>query len=131
MFSANHTEGCIIMEFGERLKALREEKDLTRDALAGKLNVSYSAVSKYETNVRFPDKGTLIDLAAFFDVSLDYLLCRSDIRETAEKILNDSKKQFLVSSPQKKYSTDEDLSPEAIEEIEKFKEFVQHKYRKK
>ncbi|HYE82394.1 MAG TPA: helix-turn-helix transcriptional regulator [Clostridia bacterium] len=119
------------MEFGERLKNLREEKNLTRDALANRLNVSYSAVSKYETNVRFPDKGTLIDLAVFFDVSLDYLLCRTDIRETAEKILNDSKKQFLVSSPQKKYSTDEDLSPEAIEEIEKFKEFVQHKYSKK
>lgn len=119
------------MEFGERLKALREEKNLTRDALAGKLIVSYSTVSKYETNVRFPDKKTLINLADFFDVSLDYLLCRSEIRDTAEKILNDSKKQFLVSSPQNAYRADEDLSPEAIEEIEKFKEFVQHKYSKK
>jgi len=119
------------MDFGERLRTLREEKNLTRADLANKLIVSYSAVSKYETNVRFPDKGTLINLADFFDVSVDYLLCRSDIRKTAEKILNDSKKQFLVSSPQNKYKADEDLSPEAIEEIEKFKEFVQHKYGKK
>lgn len=119
------------MEFGERLKALREERNLTRDALAAKLVVSYSTVSKYETNVRFPDKETLIDLADFFDVSLDYLLCRSDIRETAEKVLNDSKKQFLVSSPQNTYRAEEDLSPEAILEIEKFKEFVHHKYGKK
>ena len=119
------------MEFGERLRALREEKNVTRDAIARKLNVSYSAVSKYETNVRFPDKGALIDLADFFDVSLDYLLCRSDINETAEKILNKYKEQFLVRSPQNAYSADEDLSPEAIEEIEKFKEFVQHKYEKK
>lgn len=119
------------MEFGERLKILREEKKLTRGDLAGKLIVSYSAVSKYETNVRFPDKETLINLANFFDVSLDYLLCRSDIRETAEKVLNESKKQFLVSSPQNTYKANEDLSPEAIEEIEKFKEFIQHKYSKK
>ena len=119
------------MEFGERLRALREEKNLTRDALASKLIVSYSAVSKYETNVRFPDKGTLINLADFFDVSVDYLLCRSDIRETAEEILNKSKEQFLVSSPQKTYRAEEGLSLEAIEEIEKFKEFVQHKYGKK
>ena len=119
------------MEFGERLKDLREEKKLTRDALANKLNVSYSAVSKYETNVRFPDKGTLIQLAEFFGVSVDYLLCRSAIRETAEQLLNSSKERFLVSAPNDTYKAGEDLSPEAIEEIEKFKEFVQHKYRKK
>ena len=119
------------MEFGERLRDLREEKNVARDVLARKLNVSYSAVSKYETNVRFPDKRALIILADFFDVSLDYLLCRSDIRETAEKILNKSKEKFLIRSPQNTYSTEEDSSPEAIDEIEKFKEFVQHKYGKK
>ena len=119
------------MEFGERLRELREEKNLTRYILADKLSVSYSTVSKYETNIRFPDKETLMTLADFFDVSLDYLLCRSDIRETAEKILNKSKDQFLVLSPKDTYVSDEDLSPEAIMEIEKFKEFVHHKYGKK
>ncbi len=119
------------MEFGERLRDLREEKHITRYALANMLNVSYSTISKYETNIRFPDKEALIKMADFFDVSLDYLLCRSDIRETAEKILNKSKEQFLVRSPENTYSADEDLTPEAIEEIEKFKEFVQHKYGKK
>ena len=119
------------MEFGERLKDLREEKDLTRYELANELNVSYSTVSKYETNIRFPDKGILITLADFFDVSLDYLLCRSNTRDTADKILSRSKERFLVSSSGNRYIADEDLSPEAIEEIEKFKEFVQHKYKKK
>lgn len=117
------------MEFGERLKELREEKKLTRFALADILKVSYSTVSKYETNIRFPDKGILIALADFFDVSLDYLLCRNDIKETAEKILNESKKQSLISSPQKEYGTDKEFPAEAIEEIEKFKEFIHHKYR--
>jgi len=119
------------MEFGERLKDLREEKNLTRHLLANKLNVSYSTISKYETNIRFPDKGTLIALADFFDVSLDYLLCRSDIKDTADKALSKCREQFLVNSSGNRYNADEDLSPEAIEEIEKFKEFVQHKYGKK
>jgi len=119
------------MEFGDRLKQLREERDLTRADLASRLNVSYSTISKYETNIRFPDKGTLVGLANFFDVSLDYLLGRSDIRETAEKILDKSRGQFLVNSPRNTYKADENLSPEAIQEIEIFKEFIQHKYRKK
>ncbi len=116
------------MELGDRLKQLREEKKLTRDDLAGKLNVSYSAVSKYETNVRFPDKETLIRLADFFDVSIDYLLCRSNIRETAEKLLNSSAGNFVVSASRDAYKTEEDFSPEAMEELEKFKEFIRHKY---
>jgi transcriptional regulator with XRE-family HTH domain len=119
------------MELGDRLKQLREEKKLTRNALAGRLNVSYSAVSKYETNVRFPDKETLIRLADFFDVSIDYLLCRSNIRETAEKLLNSSQKGFIAGDSRNRYEALEDLSPEALEELEKFKEFVLHKYRKK
>ncbi|HWR62541.1 MAG TPA: helix-turn-helix transcriptional regulator [Clostridia bacterium] len=119
------------MDLGDRLKQLREEKKLTRDDLASELNVSYSAVSKYETNVRFPDKGTLIRLADFFDVSVDYLLCRSNIRETAEKILSDAKEGFMVSSPRGIYRVDEELPPEALEELLKFKEFIQHKYRNK
>lgn len=119
------------MDLGDRLKELREEKKLTRDSLADILNVSYSAVSKYETNVRFPDKGTLIQLADFFDVSVDYLLCRSNIRETAEKILNSSGERFLVSASRDLYKAEEDLSPEAMEELAKFREFIQHKYRKK
>lgn len=119
------------MDFGERLRDLREEKNLTRHLLANKLNVSYSTISKYETNIRFPDKGTLIELANFFDVSLDYLLCRSNIRDTADKTLSKCKEQFLVSSSGNRYRADENLSPEAIEEIEIFKEFIQHKYGKK
>lgn len=62
------------MEFGDRIKQLRELKNLTRDELANSLNISYSALSKYETNVRFPDKDTLKKLASFFNVSIDYIL---------------------------------------------------------
>lgn len=69
------------MDFGSRLIELRGELSLTREELANKLNITYSALSKYETNKRFPDKETLSELADFFDVSVDFLLCRTNIRK--------------------------------------------------
>lgn len=119
------------MEFGDRLKQLREESRLTRGDLSDRLKVSYSTVSKYETNVRFPDKETLVFLADLFDVSLDYLLCRSDIRETAEKLRNYTRVQPLASDSSIPYCAGEELPPEAMEELESFREFILHKYRNK
>ena len=69
------------MDFGDRIKKLREEKGLSREEMSNQLNISYSALSKYETNKRFPDKNTLIELANFFDVSVDYIIGRTDVRK--------------------------------------------------
>ena len=69
------------MDFGKRLIELREELNLTRDDLATRLNISYAALAKYETNKRFPDKETLGTIADYFNVSVDYLLCRTNIRK--------------------------------------------------
>lgn len=119
------------MEFGERLRLLREESKLTRDDLAKNLNISYSTISKYETNIRFPDRETLIKMADLFEVSIDYLLGRSNIKETAEKLLEHSEEDVHIRSPHIKYGFEGDsLSSEAKEEIEKFKEFIQYKYSK-
>ncbi|MBV4420302.1 helix-turn-helix domain-containing protein [Clostridium tyrobutyricum] len=74
------------MEFGDILKQLREENGLSREDLANALSITYSALSKYETNVRFPDKETLKNIATYFKVSLDYLLGRTNIRTSADKI---------------------------------------------
>ncbi|AXU54397.1 TPA: helix-turn-helix transcriptional regulator [Clostridioides difficile] len=65
------------MDFGDRIKQLRENMNLSREELSNKINISYSALSKYETNNRFPDKVTLNKIADFFDVSTDYLLGRN------------------------------------------------------
>lgn len=62
------------MNFGETLKQLRIKKGYSRNDLANKLNISYSAISKYESNVRFPDSGTLKKISIIFDVTIDYLL---------------------------------------------------------
>ena len=64
-----------------RLKELREERRLSQDGLALKLNVSQSTISAYEVGDRTPDLETLIAIAQFFGVSLDYLAGQSDLKQ--------------------------------------------------
>lgn len=64
--------------FGKRLKHLRQEKGLTQVELGKVFNVTNVAVTKWESDDRFPDKIILIKIADYFNVSLDYLLCRTD-----------------------------------------------------
>jgi transcriptional regulator with XRE-family HTH domain len=65
----------------ERIKILRETKGLNQQGLALKLNVSRSSISYYETGERKPDLDMLILLSDFFDVSIDYLVGRSNIKK--------------------------------------------------
>ena len=73
----------LIRECGNmmRLKELREERRLSQDGLALKLNVSQSTISAYEVGDRTPDLETLIAIAQFFGVSLDYLAGQSDLKQ--------------------------------------------------
>ncbi len=64
--------------FGERIKNLREERNLTQSALAKELNVDKSTIAKYETNSISPSCQMLIILAKYFSVSTDYLLGLED-----------------------------------------------------
>ena len=66
--------------FSERLKNLRNDKGLLQRELAEQLNLSRVAVTQYENGNRSPDQETLKKLASFFNVTIDYLLGESDIR---------------------------------------------------
>lgn len=73
------------MTFGERLRELREERDLTQKTLAGVLGVSPRMVSFYESGAHFPrDESILLKLADCFGVSTDYLLGYSDVRAAGQ-----------------------------------------------
>lgn len=61
-----------------RLKLLRKQKHMSQLSLAMKLNTTQMSISRYETGKREPDLKTLILIAYFFDVSIDYLLERTD-----------------------------------------------------
>ncbi len=64
------------MEF--RLKQLRKERKISQLKLALDLNMNQNTISRYETREREADYETLIKLADYFNVSLDYLLGRTN-----------------------------------------------------
>ncbi|HEY8391378.1 MAG TPA: helix-turn-helix transcriptional regulator [Capillibacterium sp.] len=70
--------------FGARLRALREEQGLYQKDLAEKLNLTQKTISNYENNERFPDQKTLHKIADLFNVSIDFLLGRTEIRAPIE-----------------------------------------------
>ena len=61
-----------------RLKELRKKRSISQLKLALDLNMNQNTISRYETLEREADYDTLIRFAEYFDVSLDYLLGRTD-----------------------------------------------------
>ena len=69
------------MTFSERLVELRKSRGLTQKQLAADLQLSELAIQHYEAQRRKPAFDVLLSVADYFDVSLDYLVGRSDIPE--------------------------------------------------
>lgn len=65
-------------DFDMRLKELRKKKNISQLKLALDLNTSQNTISRYETGEREPGIAELILIADYFNVSLDYLLERTD-----------------------------------------------------
>ncbi len=61
-----------------RLKELREKRRMTQVRLGIELELNQDVISRYETLDRQADYQTLLDIADFFNVSLDYLFGRTD-----------------------------------------------------
>lgn len=70
---------------GENLKSLRRKMDLTQEDLANILNVSVQSISRWETNMGYPDIELLPAIANFFNTTIDFLL-GLDITKKNEKI---------------------------------------------
>ncbi|MCM1115840.1 MAG: helix-turn-helix domain-containing protein [Clostridium sp.] len=61
-----------------RLKELRKQKGISQLKLAMDLSMNQNTISRYETGEREADYKTLIKIADYFNVSIDYLLERTD-----------------------------------------------------
>ena len=92
-----------------RLKILREEKELLQSDLAQIIGVTQKAISNYEAENRDMSTEVLKKLSDFFEVSIDYLLGKSDIRNPKQDIDDyllklglDMKKYVPASEEQKK-----------------------------
>lgn len=74
--------------FGDRLKELRKERNLTQEELGNLMNSNKASISHYESNRRMPDAYTIANFADFFNVTVDYILGRSD-KKDGEILEND------------------------------------------
>ncbi|RKN85666.1 helix-turn-helix domain-containing protein [Paenibacillus ginsengarvi] len=104
---------------GDRIAYLREKRGLTQEELSIKLGISRASLSHYETNRRQPDYETLRNIANFFDISLDYLLGRTnnpqtvldrDIRDFVDSLeLSDEKilEKFMLTIDGRKLTPEE------------------------
>ena len=61
-----------------RLKELRKNRGYTQISIQMQTGIEQALLSKYETGERVPPTETLVRLADFYHVSIDYLLCRTD-----------------------------------------------------
>ena len=66
------------MKFYERLKELRVSRNLTQKDIYSAIGLAMIVYQRYEYGQRTPPLDTLIALADYFDVSIDYLVGRSD-----------------------------------------------------
>lgn len=64
-----------------RLKEIRKSKNISQLKMAMDLNTNQNTISRYETGEREPGINELIKIADYFNVSVDYLLERTDIPE--------------------------------------------------
>lgn len=101
--------------FGTRLQTLRKERKLRQEDMAKQLGIARTTYAMYEQGNREPDYNTLIRLATFFEVSIDYLLGKTETRQVTD--IQDPElyqwfKDINNSTPQKR------------EELKKFWEFI-------
>lgn len=66
------------MSFSEKIRTLRMQRGYSQEQLARKLYVSRATIAKWETSDIIPQIDSLIAIAKFFDVTLDYLLMNDE-----------------------------------------------------
>lgn len=76
------------LKIGNYIQSLRKAKKLTQKELAEKLNISFQAVSKWETGESLPDTGILTDLCEILETSVDKLLAGGAIAAPERKLMH-------------------------------------------
>jgi transcriptional regulator with XRE-family HTH domain len=72
--------------FSERMRELRKEKRISLEKLAEMMGTTKATLSRYENSKRVPNIEFVEKLAKIFNVSVDYLLGHTDIRNPADEI---------------------------------------------
>ena len=104
-------------DFGERLKDLRVQNDMTQEDVASKLFVTKQAVSRWENGNCLPDVATLGKLAELFDVNIDYLLTGNDNVKIEKEIEIVEKEKIVEVEKEKIVEVEKPLSDEDKERM--------------
>ncbi|MCU5273598.1 helix-turn-helix domain-containing protein [Bacillus cereus] len=101
--------------FGTKLHTLRKERKLRQEDMAKHLGIARTTYAMYEQGNREPDYNTLIKLATFFEVSIDYLLGTTEIRQVTD-----------IQDPElyQWFKDIKNATPQKREELKKFWEFI-------
>ena len=87
-----------MVNMGQKLKLLRNEKNMTQQQVADRVGLAVSAISSYESGIRYPSYGTLIKLASMYHVSCDYLIGMSDTRTLDVTGLRDNEIEIISNT---------------------------------
>jgi len=110
---------------GTRIKKLREDKGLNQLELAKLLNISNTTLSQYESGQRTPSDDIKIKLSKTFNVSIDYLLGITDIKNPYKEDI-DGKITTIAA-----HFDGDEFTEEELDQIKQFKEFVKSTREKK
>lgn len=127
------------MTFGKRLQELRNEKGLGLGDLANKFNKSDSTFSAYENGRRSPNIELVRELADYFNVSIDYLLGKSNIKNNPNELIKEALEndpelyEFWNTLSQREelqllFKQTRDLSPAAIKSVVAFIQAVEKEH---
>ncbi len=102
-----------------RIKQLRNEKDIKQDVLAKLLGLEVAGISKLETG-RVPLKDEyIVKLAEYFNVSTDYLLGKTDVRNSGAKI-DDVLNEAMIGMSKEDYEKLTDIQKKQIRDFALF-----------
>ena len=85
------------MEIGQRIKQLRVMKGLTQEELAVRLNVSDRHLRSLERGEYTPSIDLFVEIAAFFDVTLDHLIMGKSLSDQEESLRNKLQQKRLAN----------------------------------
>ncbi|WHY15726.1 helix-turn-helix transcriptional regulator [Peribacillus frigoritolerans] len=115
------------MDFGDRLKWLREKSGLTQKFAAEKIGVKNNTLSSYESAKRQPDFTTLKKLADLYEVTIDYIITGNENSNSSDEMWQ----EFLNPKTQIFFKDLQNAPEEKIEELIRFWEFIKERDKNK
>lgn len=117
------------MTLAQRMKQLRKEKKITQEQLAEVIGMERSSVGKYETGT-IPSPEILSAMSDFFDVSIDYLLGKSEIRKPEKAATGNQSKPDENDIRVALFGGDGEVTDEMWEKVKDYANYLKSTYKK-